>query len=81
MIFDPAVARLAILEALKEEFMDLMDDGKTTTAELVELNKDLTDFAAEILDAFNLEVTGSPEDGVFDIRLRLPIYDETQEPV
>ena len=56
MIFDPAVARLAILEALKEEFMDLMDDGKTTTAELVELNKDLTDFAAEILDVIGATI-------------------------
>ena len=80
MIFDPAIARLAILEALKEEFMDLLDDGKTTTDELVSLNREMTDFAADILQVFELEVIGSPSDGVFEVRLRLPIYDETKEP-
>ena len=81
MIFEPAVARLAILEALKEEFMDLLDDGKTTTDELISLNREMTDFAAELLDAFSFEVIGSPEDGAYDVRLRLPIYDETTKPV
>lgn len=74
MIFEPAEARLKILDALKEEFMDVLDDGTTTRDELVELNTQMTDFAADILDAFQLEVIGSLGGDVFDVRLRLPDY-------
>ena len=71
---DPAQARLKILEALKEEFMDVLDDG-TTVEELTKLNSEMTDFAADILDAFQFEVTADRGGDVFDVRLRIPNYD------
>jgi hypothetical protein len=76
---DPAVARLKILEALKEEFMDILDDGEVPVAELAKLNSEMTDFSADILDAFRLEVIAVRGDDEFDVRLRIPKYDDSPE--
>lgn len=80
MIKDPAEARLALIEALKEEFMDIVDDGTTSQQELIELNTQMTDMAVDIFDAFQMEVIGSQEGDVYDIRLRIPNYDAPQAP-
>lgn len=78
MIKDPAEARLALIEALKEEFMDIVDDGTTSQQELVELNSQMMDMAVDIFDAFKMEVIGSQEGDVYDIRLQIPNYDAPQ---
>lgn len=78
MIKDPAEARLALIEALKEEFMDIVDDGTTSQQELVELNTQMMDMAVDIFDAFKMEVIGSQEGDVYDIRLQIPNYDAPQ---
>lgn len=80
MIKDPAEARLALIEALKEEFMDIVDDGTTSQQELVELNTQMMDMAVDIFDAFKMEVIGSQEGDVYDIRLQIPNYDAPQAP-
>ena len=80
MIKDPAEARLALIEALKEEFMDIVDDGTTSQQELIELNTQMTDMAVDIFDAFQMEVIGCQEGDVYDIRLRIPNYDAPQAP-
>lgn len=76
---DPAEARLKILDALKEEFMDIVDDGTTSVEELVKLNSEMTDFAADILDAFQIEVIADRGGDEFDVRLRIPKYDDSPE--
>lgn len=76
---DPAQARLKILEALKEEFMDIVDDGNTTIEELTKLNSEMTDFAAEILDVFRIEVIADRGGDEFDVRLRIPNYDDVPQ--
>ena len=73
---DPIEARLKILNALKEEFMDVVDDGITEKDELVALNTQMTDLAADIMDAFQVEVIGSSGADIYDVRLVIPKYTE-----
>lgn len=71
---DAAEARLKLITALKEEFMDIVDDGTTGQSELTTLDLQMTDMAVDILDAFKMEILSSPEHDVFDVRLRVPNY-------
>lgn len=78
---DPAEARLRILSALKEEFMDILDEGSTDAQQLAQWDSDMTAFAADIMDAFGFEVITVRGDDVFDVRLQIPKYvDSPEEP-
>lgn len=80
MIKDPSEARLALIEAFKEELMDIVDDGTTSQQELIDLNTQMTDMAVDIFDAFKMEVIGSQEGDVYEVRLQIPNYDAPQAP-
>ena len=71
---DPIEARLKIMTALKEEFMDVVDDGTTEKDQLVALDAQMTDLASDIMDAFQIEVIGSPGADIYDVRLVIPKY-------
>ena len=62
------------MTALKEEFMDVVDDGTTEKDQLVALDAQMTDLASDIMDAFQIEVTGSPGADIYDVRLVIPKY-------
>jgi len=56
--------------------MDVVDDGITEKDELVALNTQMTDLAADIMDAFQVEVIGSSGADIYDVRLVIPKYTE-----
>ena len=62
------------MTALKEEFMDVVDDGTTEKDQLVALDAQMTDLASDIMDAFQVEVIGSLGADVYDVRLVIPKY-------
>ena len=71
---------MALIEAFKEELMDIVDDGNTSQQELIDVNTQMTDMAVDIFDAFNMEVIGSQEGDVYEVRLQIPNYDAPQAP-
>ena len=71
---------MALIEAFKEELMDIVDDGNTSQQELIDLNTQMTDMAVDIFDAFKMEVIGSQEGDVYEVRLQIPNYDAPQAP-
>lgn len=76
---DPALARLKILSALKEEFMDILDEGTTDAQQLAQWDSEMYAFAADIMDAFGFEVIAVRADDEFDVRLRIPKYVDSPE--
>jgi hypothetical protein len=71
MTTDAKNARYEVLVHIQELLMDIVDDGKVTGQELVELNNSMGSIAGAVLDCLSFEIESLNDDKTATVKIKL----------